>query len=865
MDIGPLVGPYEVIQVIGQGGMGKVFLGHDRESDTPIAIKVLLQEALLLDPQLLERLKREGEALRRLNHPNIVKMLDLIELENEYAIILEYVEGGSLLDLIRSQDQLPLGYILKVSLELADALARAHHLKIIHRDLKPANILLAQDGSPRLTDFGVARMESEHTLTQEGSVVGSAGYMSPEMIEGQVVDIRADIWAFGVVLFEMLAGQRLFEGKTPMETLYKIMTAPLPDITTLRDDIPPALANLLTQLLMRDPNERIGSMRRVGADLEHIIAALPPDVKEALPAQLIQRTNEPSRFSTPTPFTKTPSATRKRTASGTIILPTTATLQEPTRVLPPEELPGYVPPRRAAHWGYGVVGIVALLAILIGGWAVFGQADEADSIQPASVVVPTVEPVPMGEFMVLVAQLEAFDDPNPNLDRFLLDDLRPKLETSSANTGLRVRTYGAPIRSPEEALQVGHSNGAVVIVWGNYSADLIEINVQALDPVTSPTQFVQEASLVTLHLTSLRQESVAEQVLAANQMWQAYYGDSFAGSNALVALDEIEKQPGQIQGQTVGAYSHRYFALFFDDPAAAAEQLDSALTISPSNPLLYHLRALALSNSGQTPADEESTRTALRLSNGEWKSPYVVLANIEFNRGNVEGAVENYQAYLDASPNDWLILTILGATQYLQGDYAAARASFEASISQNPQTNFPYLYMMMLEVRQGNLDQVNQALATALQRFPDPTLGNRLLESFIGQGNNVNFFGETVAAFGSLVLGQYQDATQSAENALQFRNDMPEIYMLKGVAQCLGGDYAGAEESYSQGLALDSDFTTLYLLRADVRNRQNKLGDALLDFSAAQETTAWPNFEETVSAALASGQALGCESFFVVQ
>ena len=141
--------------------------------------------------------------LRELNHPNIVKMLDMIQHEGTYYLIMEYIEGGDLADLLKARGKLSVNDAIKLALELAAALSRAYHLGIIHRDIKPANVLIAPNGTPRLTDFGVARMDTEDRLTGTGVAVGTLDYMPPEAINGEAVDARGDIWAFGVMLYEI--------------------------------------------------------------------------------------------------------------------------------------------------------------------------------------------------------------------------------------------------------------------------------------------------------------------------------------------------------------------------------------------------------------------------------------------------------------------------------------------------------------------------------------------------------------------------------------------------------------------------------------------------------------------------------------
>lgn len=265
--------------LIGRGGMGAVYKGEDTQTGEPVAIKLLRPEVILASPWLVERFVREGEALRRLNHPNIVKMLADIKDGDYHYIIMEYVPGGSLHDkLIRQPDsRLEVDMVLKIGLELADALTRAHHLKIIHRDIKPANVLIAADGTPRLTDFGIARFSDLPGVTAAGEVMGTYSYLSPEGFQGKELDSRADIWSFGVMLFEMLAGKPPFSAQSTADLMLAVLSASLPDLEKLRPDAPVALVDLIYRMLEKNPKQRIASVRLVGAELEAIVRGVDTD------------------------------------------------------------------------------------------------------------------------------------------------------------------------------------------------------------------------------------------------------------------------------------------------------------------------------------------------------------------------------------------------------------------------------------------------------------------------------------------------------------------------------------------------------------------------------------------------------------
>src|SRR5277367_6013995 len=219
---GTRLGPYEILARIGAGGMGEVYRARHTKLDREVALKVL-PDAVAQDPDRLARFEREARVLASLNHPNIAQIYGVEESGDKRAIVMELVPGETL------RGPMPLNEALRIAGQIADALGAAHEKGIIHRDLKPANIMLTPDGVAKVLDFGLAgaaqpsgtsRADAEKspTLTmnsmQAGIIVGTAAYMSPEQAAGKPVDKRADIWSFGVILWELLTGKKLFEGET---------------------------------------------------------------------------------------------------------------------------------------------------------------------------------------------------------------------------------------------------------------------------------------------------------------------------------------------------------------------------------------------------------------------------------------------------------------------------------------------------------------------------------------------------------------------------------------------------------------------------------------------------------------------------
>jgi len=215
-----LVDRYELGPVLGQGGMAKVYRGLDRQLGRQVAIKVLAPP-FDRDGEFVERFQREARAAAGLSHPNIVAVFDSGSDDGTHFIVTELVDGETLADRLRRDGPMPPGEAVAVAVDIARALAAAHERGLIHRDIKPGNVMLLPDGRVKVVDFGIARAAGSDTLTNTGVVLGSTAYLSPEQAGGQPVDERADLYALGCVLYEMLTGQVPFSADTPIGTMYR--------------------------------------------------------------------------------------------------------------------------------------------------------------------------------------------------------------------------------------------------------------------------------------------------------------------------------------------------------------------------------------------------------------------------------------------------------------------------------------------------------------------------------------------------------------------------------------------------------------------------------------------------------------------
>ena len=312
---GTRLGPYEVVSLLGSGGMGEVYRARDRKLDRDVAIKIL-PEALAADPERIARFEREAKTLAALNHPNIAHIHGLEEADCVRALVMELVEGVTLADYIGGaldaapttgaarqaagvgpsgkgeNAGLPISDALPIAKQIADALEAAHELGIVHRDLKPANVKVRGDGTVKVLDFGLAKaldpvaassaqLTHSPTLTlaatQAGIILGTAAYMAPEQARGKAADKRADIWAFGVVLYEMLAGHRAFEGDDISITLASVMMKE-PDWAALPTATPSGLRRLLRRCLEKDPRRRLQAIGEARVHIEDLISGTPEEI-----------------------------------------------------------------------------------------------------------------------------------------------------------------------------------------------------------------------------------------------------------------------------------------------------------------------------------------------------------------------------------------------------------------------------------------------------------------------------------------------------------------------------------------------------------------------------------------------------------
>jgi serine/threonine-protein kinase len=352
-------GRYRILRKLGSGGMANVYLAEDQELGRRVAIKIL-NERHANDDQFVERFRREAKNAAGLSHPNIVSIYDRGEAEGTYYIAMEFLDGRSLKELIVSRGPAPVSVAIDYARQILAALRFAHRNGIVHRDIKPHNVLVDSEGRLKVTDFGIARAGASQ-MTEAGSIIGTAQYLSPEQAKGSPVDQTSDLYSIGIVLYELLTGVVPFTGDTPVEIAMKHLSA-IPDPPSEhRAEIPRELDLVVLRALAKDPRERYQTAEEMDADLARVArgGSVSPATEEAATA-IISR---------PPP-----------TAAATAV----TQLRQPVPYTPPAAYYDYDEPRRRAIWPW-LVALLFVAGAVVGGYFLYEQIQ--DQLSSANVRV----------------------------------------------------------------------------------------------------------------------------------------------------------------------------------------------------------------------------------------------------------------------------------------------------------------------------------------------------------------------------------------------------------------------------------------------------------------------------------------------
>lgn len=441
------VGRYEIKSQLGQGGMASVYRAFDPRFKREVAVKILPRQLMLDDPQFRTRFEREAETIAALEHPAIVPVYDFGEENGQPYLVMRLMSGGSLANRI-AKGAIPTAKAARILERIGSALDRAHEHGIIHRDLKPGNILFDQYGDAYLADFGIVRLTQQgETLTATGGIVGTPAYMSPEQIQGSKVDGRSDIYALGIIVFEMLTGKKPYEAPTPAMMLVKQMTEPMPRVLDVNPDLPPACEEVITKATAKEAEQRFG---RAGEMAETLNMAL-------------QHGTITVKSSTPEPTISTPQAAP--------VYPEKDEIEETIEQSVSEGETAVSTPGRKFSRRTTLLGVLGLFFLTIFALLFFmflsNRGNQADELQP-EVNSPNDEPVAMSEGSTTLISLDNATEifPQHQLGRgnVASAELSPDGQMLAVGSSVGIWIYDAHTLEPVKLLK-GHTDIVQAVAW----------------------------------------------------------------------------------------------------------------------------------------------------------------------------------------------------------------------------------------------------------------------------------------------------------------------------------------------------------------------------------------------------------------
>ncbi len=495
---------------------------------------------------------------------------------------------------------------------------------------------------------------------------------------------------------------------------------------------------------------------------------------------------------------------------------------------------------------------------------IFNGTTQAEIAALPAEAVAAVQPVESGEFMVLVANIEPLEGvAERDVARFVAEDLRRTFEEEIPQSGIRVRQYPAVITTNAEARAVAQAVGADVIVWGTYTADQIELEVQigttdSFRHNLFPRDTIERAANVRVQLANERQESVAQPVLNVFNVLATAAGDEYLTIWMFMLTGSMSTPSAEITGDSAAAHLHRALIAYGSDTARAVEEFSAAISVDSGNALPYGFRALAYLREGNEQGFTADLSSMKRLGPQDWTMPLFMSAE-----DNVIAAIQIYQRLADLRPDDWFVFFLRGTFYYYgMHDLDQARADFEQSIALKPPGNLPYISAAVIAMRQGRMADAEALVRAILTEYPDPELTNRALLAVYGASAEHDFTSTFYAAGTNYGLGQYDDVVQQIQTFLDYMSSQPDheslfnqettalsdLYFLQGLAYCNLRDYPSAQEAYTMAINYSPNFALAYVLRGQMRIEQGDRDAAAEDFTTARAQKQDPTFAAWIDA-----------------
>ncbi len=778
LQIGQLLGGrYEILQLLGEGGMGAVYKATDRELDRFVALKVIRPE-LASNPAILARFKQELLLAHQVTHRNVIRIYDLGDAEGIKFITMEFIEGKDLRSLIRDKQKYAPEEAVEVIQQVCHALEAAHNVGVIHRDLKPQNIMQDATGRILVMDFGLARTLGGDGMTQTGAIVGTMEYMSPEQALGKELDQRSDIFALGLILYEMLTGKGPFQADSALASLIKRTQERATPVSEIDAQIPGSLSGIVSKCLERDLEPRYQRVSEILADLN---------------------------------------TWKDKRAAGTI------------------KLDAQVKP-----WGQTVpwpliAGIVTALILAIGGFMLRDRLFKGSSTASSGAVTPAVS-------LAILPFRNASADPTldwlgPSLADMLSTDVGQSAQLRTVSSSNLHQIFGdlrissGSVLDPSTIQRVANLSNADRVVWGQYAkfGDQIRIDATLQDVKNNRT-------------VSLKAEAPGEKEIpgAIDRLAESIRQTLALPQNVLQELKASSFQPTSTSVAALRDYNEAVGLQRDGKQLDAQKQFEQATKEDPTFALAFAKLAQTYSALGYDSEAEQSAKKAVGLSQDMPDAEKYLISAIELQiMKKYPDAIKAYESLAKVSPDNSDVKLALAKLYEDSGDLAKARDYYQKILSANPKDVEAILDIGRVQLKngdpQGSLESLNRAYslavqvdnqeqkATSLHRMavayrmlskPEEVLRNEqealVIWRRIGQKSGLAYSLNEMAR-AQATLGKNKDAMSNFQEALQIRRDIGDKRGLGDTLIDMGnlaadrGDQDGALKMYKEALDLERD------------------------------------------------------------
>jgi serine/threonine protein kinase/tetratricopeptide (TPR) repeat protein len=854
------VGPYRLDKLLGQGGMGAVYQAWDERLERWVAVKQIRPESAD-NSRVRERFRREARASARLNHPSIVQIFDIIESEDGDWIVMELVEGRTLARVLED-DRPDLQRVLGLAREIAWALAAAHRKSIVHRDLKAENILVTPDGHAKILDFGLAKVVDPErhaaTLTIPGGPMGTARSMSPEQARGLELDARSDLFSFGVLLYEAIAGVSPFQGRTVFDTLVRVATHEPPPLSETLPELPGELVGLVASLLQKDPAQRPQNVDEVTAVLDRLLSSGSGEDSGTTALRLLQLPRRSPASSTELLAQTLEESGSGNTPAAPISRSQASTLERPP-LGPAAAASGGQPAGRRRLWPAAA----AAGALAIAGFFVLRPAAPPKSLYVAvrqpeitgGAGIANSELLATGLRVALLNTLASLEGISALAPEIVDPIAGSPMDVAKASGADEVVTARLSCRAEGCVVELARLRGADgTVAWSSSfqfpledfhtlaSAGSIQLRAGYRDhssrdgaaSLEVPSEVVREFAAVlrdyrqrqaspeqlVARLAALEEKApkFVEPALLASEILRLHYTDASRDAGDLARAVEAGRRAVTVAPGDLRAYHRLFDALLEGKNLAEAETVLAEIERrEPGQPEALARRAQLLDNQGR--GDEALQRLQVAVSQQPSWTMLFRLANLELKRGQVEDAKGHLEETLKLLPGHYDSLSLLAQVEIVYGSPERAAELYQLLVEQSPGVN-ELGNLGLAQALLGRWEAARESFARALALEPgNPMVLLNLAESekilgrreaaeghyrrvlaLLPESDKLTAQEWSVRAQALAHLGEVNEAVAAIQRALQLAPENPQTHYEAALVYALAGEKTSALVNARQAL-----------------------------------------------------------------